>query len=43
MLIYVEQQSLLMMGFFAHGMVLQPREDVIDKEFFPLFIASDYF
>lgn len=29
--------------FSAHGMVLQPREDVIDKEFFPLFIASDYF
>lgn len=29
--------------FSAHGMVLQPKEDVIDKEFFPLFIASDYF
>lgn len=29
--------------FSAHGMVLQPREEVIDKDFFPLFIASDYF
>jgi len=29
--------------FSAHGMVLQPKEEVIDKEFFPLFIASDYF
>lgn len=29
--------------FSAHGMVLQPREDVIDRDFFPLFIASDYF
>lgn len=29
--------------FSAHGMVLQPKEDVIDREFFPLFIASDYF
>lgn len=29
--------------FSAHGMVLQPREDVVDKDFFPLFIASDYF
>ena len=29
--------------FSAHGMVLQPRTDIIDKEFFPLFIASDYF
>ena len=29
--------------FSAHGMVLRPREDVIDKTFFPLFIASDYF
>ena len=29
--------------FSAHGMVLQPREDVIDKSFFPLFISSDYF
>ena len=30
-------------AFSAHGMVLRPREDVIDKDFFPLFIASDYF
>ena len=29
--------------FSAHGMVLRPREDVIDKNFFPLFISSDYF
>ena len=29
--------------FSAHGMVLRPREEVIDKEFFPLFISSDYF
>ena len=29
--------------FSAHGMVLRPREEVIDKAFFPLFIASDYF
>ena len=29
--------------FSAHGMVLRPREEVIDKTFFPLFIASDYF
>lgn len=29
--------------FSAHGMVLRPREDVIDKDFFPLFISSDYF
>lgn len=29
--------------FSAHGMVLRPKEDVIDKEFFPLFIKSDYF
>ena len=28
--------------FSAHGMVLRPREDVIDKDFFPLFISSDY-
>ena len=27
----------------AHGMVLRPKEDVIDKDFFPLFISSDYF
>ena len=29
--------------FSAHGMVLRPKENVIDKEFFPLFISSDYF
>jgi type I restriction enzyme S subunit len=29
--------------FSAHGMVLRPKEDVIDKNFFPLFISSDYF
>ena len=29
--------------FSAHGMVLQPREKVITKDFFPLFISSDYF
>ena len=29
--------------FSAHGMVLRPHEDVIDKDFFPLFISSDYF
>lgn len=29
--------------FSAHGMVLRPREEVIDKDFFPLFISSDYF
>ncbi|HDR8113549.1 hypothetical protein CN917_09025 [Bacillus thuringiensis] len=29
--------------FSAHGMVLRPNEEVIDKSFFPLFISSDYF
>ena len=29
--------------FSAHGMVLRPKEDVVDKDFFPLFISSDYF
>lgn len=29
--------------FSAHGMVLRPHEEVIDKDFFPLFISSDYF
>lgn len=29
--------------FSAHGMVLRPNEDVIDPDFFPLFIGSDYF
>lgn len=29
--------------FSAHGMVLRPKEEVIDKNFFPFFIKSDYF
>lgn len=29
--------------FSAHGMVLRPKKDVIDANFFPLFIKSDYF
>lgn len=29
--------------FSAHGMVLRPNEKIIDKDFFPLFISSDYF
>lgn len=29
--------------FSAHGMVLRPKTDVMDKDFFPLFISSDYF
>lgn len=29
--------------FSAHGMVLRPKENVIDKDFFPLFISSDFF
>lgn len=29
--------------FSAHGMVLRPKEDIMDKGFFPLFIKSDYF
>ncbi|OES45367.1 restriction endonuclease subunit S [Domibacillus iocasae] len=29
--------------FSAHGMVLRPKEEVIDKNFFPLFVSSDYF
>lgn len=29
--------------FSAHGMVLRPNTEVIDPEFFPLFISSDYF
>lgn len=29
--------------FSAHGMVLRPKTEVIDTDFFPLFIASDYF
>ena len=29
--------------FSAHGMVLRPKEEVIDKDFFPFFISSDQF
>jgi len=29
--------------FSAHGMVLRPKEQVVCKDFFPLFISSDYF
>ena len=29
--------------FSAHGMILRPKIDVIDEDFFPFFIASDYF
>lgn len=29
--------------FSAHGMIFHPREETIVKEFFPFFIASDYF
>ena len=29
--------------FSAHGMVLRPNEKVITKEYFPIFISSDYF
>ncbi len=29
--------------FSAHGMILHPNTDVIDAEFFPFFIYSDYF
>jgi type I restriction enzyme S subunit len=29
--------------FSAHGMVLRPKEKVVYKDFFPLFISSDYF
>ena len=29
--------------FSAHGMILHPNTDVIDIDFFPFFIASDYF
>ena len=29
--------------FSAHGMVLRPREEVVAKDCFPLFIRSDYF
>ena len=30
-------------AFSAHGMIFRPRKAVVDKDFFPLFIASDYF
>ena len=29
--------------FSAHGMVLKPNEDIINKDFFPFFICSDQF
>lgn len=29
--------------FSAHGMVLRPKEEVINKDFFPFFISSDQF
>ena len=29
--------------FSAHGMVLRPKADIVAENFFPLFIASDYF
>ena len=29
--------------FSAHGMIFRPKADVIDSDFFPFFIASDYF
>ncbi|MBP5687736.1 MAG: restriction endonuclease subunit S [Muribaculaceae bacterium] len=29
--------------FSAHGMVLRPKEDVVDKDFFPFFMSSDIF
>ena len=29
--------------FSAHGMVLRPKESIITREYFPLFISSDYF
>ncbi len=29
--------------FSAHGLVLRPKENVVDPKFFPMFIASDYF
>jgi type I restriction enzyme S subunit len=27
----------------AHAMILRPKEDVVDKDFFPFFMQSDYF
>ncbi len=29
--------------FSAHGMVLRPNEEVVNKDYFPMFISSDYF
>ena len=29
--------------FSAHGMVLRPNEEIVDKDFFPFFISSDQF
>ena len=29
--------------FSAHGMVLRPKEEIVDKDFFPFFISSDQF
>ncbi len=29
--------------FSAHGMVLRPKEDVVDKDYFPFFVSSDRF
>ena len=29
--------------FSAHGMILKPNEKIVDKNFFPMFISSDYF
>lgn len=29
--------------FSAHGMILRPKEEIVDYNFFALFIASDYF
>lgn len=29
--------------FSAHGMVLRPNDEVVNKRFFPMFISSDYF
>ena len=29
--------------FSAHGMILRPKEDVVDAGFFPFFVSSDYF
>jgi type I restriction enzyme S subunit len=29
--------------FSAHGMILRPHEEVVNKDYFPMFISSDYF